>query len=370
MKSTQPGAAATVSQALPAEVQERLKSCPRRKPRVAMAPPPEPLIHFETLSDRPRVFRMTHALIADAKARNKMSTPTSLGEDLRELSYLSRAVGLVTHNDVLLHPKFPLGDLAAGAPELRWIHVTGAGIEPLLPLDWLPHKVVLTNNSGVHADKVRESSAMMLLMLNSRVPAIVTNQRRAHWQQIFTPAIRGKTVLIVGVGDMGGAVAQAACRLGLRVLGIRRSGESHPDVDRMFRTDELDAVLPLADFVVLCAPLTSETKLLIDEHRIRLMKPGSGLINIGRAGLADNAALACALHEGRLSGAVVDVHDPEPLPSTSPLWGIDNLIMMPHVTSDDEDQYLPKSFDLVFENVRRLIYGKELLNVVDRDRGY
>jgi phosphoglycerate dehydrogenase-like enzyme len=100
------------------------------------------------------------------------------------------------------------------------------------------------------------------------------------------------------------------------------------------------------------------------------MKSGAGLINIGRAGLADNAALVQALRKGRLSGAVLDVYDPEPLPPTSPLWAIDNLVMMPHVTSDDEDQYLPKSFDLVFENVRRLVSGKELLNVVDRERGY
>jgi phosphoglycerate dehydrogenase-like enzyme len=335
-----------------------------------MSAPPEPLIHFETLSDRPRVFRMTEALIADAKSRNRMQIATSLGEDLRDLSWFSGAVGLVTHNDILIHPKFPLRKLAEAAPKLRWIHVTGAGIDPLLPLDWLPPEMVLTNNSGVHADKIRESSAMMLLMLNSRVPAIVSNQRKAHWEQIFTSAIRGKTVLIVGVGDMGGAAAQAAHQLGLRVLGIRRSGAADPDVDQMFHADELDAALPLADFVLLSAPLTPETKLLLDERRIALMKPGAGLINIGRAGLADNAALVRALHDGRLSGAVLDVYDPEPLPPNSPLWGVDNLIMMPHVTSDDQDQYLPKSFDLVFENVRRLISGKTLLNVIDRERGY
>jgi phosphoglycerate dehydrogenase-like enzyme len=335
-----------------------------------MSAPPEPLIHFETLSDRPQVFRMTEALIADAKARNKMQTPTSLGEDLRELSWLIRAVGLVTHNDVLLHPSFPLRKLAAAAPALRWIHVTGAGIEQLLPLDWLPQRTVLTNNSGVHAEKVRDSSTMMLLMLNSRVPAIVSNQRKSRWEQIFTPAIRGKTVLIIGVGNMGGAVAQAARQLGLHIMGIRRSGAVHSDVDQMFRTDELDTALPLADFVVLSAPLTPETKLLMDERRIRLMKSGAGFINIGRAGLADNSAVVRALDEGRLSGAVLDVYDPEPPPSISPLWGVNNVIMMPHVTSDDKDQYLPKSFDLVFENVRRLISGKKLLNVVDRESGY
>jgi phosphoglycerate dehydrogenase-like enzyme len=138
----------------------------------------------------------------------------------------------------------------------------------------------------------------------------------------------------------------------------------------MFRTDDLDMALPLADFVLLAAPLTPETKLLIDKRRIRLMKPGAGLINIGRAGLVDYAALEDALCEGRLSGAVLDVYDPEPLPPSSPLWMLNNLIIMPHVTSDDEEQYLPKSFDLVFENVRRLTAGKQLLNVVDRELGY
>jgi phosphoglycerate dehydrogenase-like enzyme len=313
---------------------------------------------------------MTEALISTAKARNKMNTPTSIGEDLRDLSWLSHAVGLVTHNDVLISPKFPLRELGAAAPKLRWIHITGAGVDPLLPLDWLPQQAVLTNNSGVHAEKIRESSAMILLMLNSRVPAIISNERNARWQQIFTSTIRGKTVLIIGVGDMGGAAAQAARQLGLHILGIRRSGAPHPDVDQMFRTDDLDKALPLADFVLLATPLTTETKSLMDERRIRLMKPGAGFINIGRAGLADYAALAEALREGRLSGAVLDVYDPEPLPPSSPLWAVDNLIIMPHVTSDDEDQYLPKSFDLVFENVRRLTAGKQLLNVVDRERGY
>jgi glyoxylate/hydroxypyruvate reductase len=330
----------------------------------------KPHIHFETLSDRPRVFRMTEALISAAKARSKMNTPTSIGEDLHDLAWLSKAVGLVTHNDVLLNPKFPLRQLGASAPQLRWIHITGAGVEPLLPLDWLPRQTVLTNNSGVHADKVRESAAMMLLMLNSRVPTIVSNQRNSRWEQIFSPAIRGKTVLIIGVGDMGGAAAQAAGQLGLRILGVRRSGAPHNDVDQMFRTDDLDHVLPLADFVLLAAPLTTQTKLLIDRRRIALMKRGTGFINIGRAGLVDYAALKDALCEGRLSGAVLDVYDPEPLPPSSPLWTTHNLIMMPHVTSDDEEEYLPKSFDLVFENVRRLVSGKQLLNVVDRALGY
>jgi phosphoglycerate dehydrogenase-like enzyme len=329
-----------------------------------------PHIHFETRASKPRVFRITPDLIAEAKARNNVNIPTSLGEDWNDLSSISRAVGIVTAVDLLADPKFPRQRLAEAAPDLRWIHVTGAGIEPLLPLDWIPPHVTVTNNSGVHAEKIRESAAMMLLMLNARIPAIASNQRKSHWQQIFTTRIQGRTVAIIGVGDMGGAVAQAARQLGLRVLGVRRSGLPHPDVDRMFTPNELDRALSQADFVVLAAPLTSKTAALVNRERIAQMKEGAGLVNIGRAGLVEQDALLAALRTGRLSGAIVDVFDPEPLPAGSPLWRTENLMLIPHVSSDDEQEYLPKTFDLTFENVRRLVAGQALLNVIDREREY
>jgi phosphoglycerate dehydrogenase-like enzyme len=327
-------------------------------------------VHFETRPTKPRVFCITQALIDQAKARNNTSAPTSLGEEWRDLSLLAPAVGIVAGIDLITDPKFPRRNLPAVAPNLRWIQATGAGIEPALPLDWLPPQVVLLNNSGVHVDKVRESALMMLLMLNGRVPEIISNQRKARWDQIFTPQIRGRTVLVIGVGDMGGGVAQASRQLGLRVLGVRRSGAPHPDVERMFAPKEIDTALPQADFVVVATPLTQETATLLDRRRFALMKPGAGFINIGRAGSVDHAALADCLGSGAISGAVIDVYDQEPLPASSPLWGLDNLIMMPHVTSDDADEYLPKTFDMVFENVRRFAAGQPLLNVVDKMRGY
>jgi len=156
----------------------------------------------------------------------------------------------------------------------------------------------------------------------------------------------------------------------LRVLGIRRSGDSHPNVDEMFGPDDLDNALPRADLVVLAAPLTEATAQLLDRRRIQLMKLGSGFINIGRAGSVDNKALIEALNTGKLSGAILDVFEQEPLSSTSPLWQTENLILMQHVTSDDEDKYLPKTLDLAFDNVRRLIEGHDLLNVVNPQSGY
>jgi phosphoglycerate dehydrogenase-like enzyme len=211
---------------------------------------------------------------------------------------------------------------------------------------------------------------MMLLMLNSRVPTIVSNQRKAHWEQIFTPVIRGKTVLIIGVGEMGGAAAQACRQLGLRVLGIRRGGAPNPDVHEMYQVDAVDKLLPSADFVILAAPLTPETRYLMDRRRIALMKTGAGLINIGRAGLADYVALAEFLQDGKLSGAIFDVYDPEPLSPDSPLWTLDNVILMPHVTSDDERDYLPNTLDLAFQNFDRMMKGLAMLNVVEPERGY
>jgi phosphoglycerate dehydrogenase-like enzyme len=328
------------------------------------------LIHFETRASKPRVFRITSELIEAAKRRRDTQVETSLGNSWDDISPLARATALVTAVDLLIDPKFPRYDLTQVAPHLRWIHVTGAGIEPLLPLDWLPPTLALTNNSGVHVDKVQESAMMMLLMLNARLPALMQHQREARWDQIFSPMIRGRTALVIGVGDMGGTVASAARRLGLRVLGVRRSGAAHPDVDRMGTPDDIDHFLPEADFVVCAAPLTPGTANLIDRRRFALMKPGSAFINIGRAGSVDYAALIQVLDAGALSGAILDVYDLEPLPPTSSLWTAKNLILMPHVSSDDEDEYLPKTLDLVFENSGRLARGEPLLNVVDPERGY
>jgi len=327
-------------------------------------------LRFETRASKPPVFRISEPLIAAAKARSGLDVRVSLGEDLRDTDCLADAVGLVTSNDIIRDPKFPTGELARAAPRLRWIHIIGAGIEPLLPLEWLPEGVVLTNNSGVHVEKTRGSAMMALLMLNARLPTIITNQRNARWEQIFTPRIAGKTVLIVGVGEMGGAVAAAAKVLGLRVIGVRRSGAPHPDVDRMAAISELEAVLPEADFVVFAAPLTPETRNLLDRRRIGLLERRAGVRTVGRGGWVDHQALVEALRSGAISGAILDVHDPEPLPASSPLWQADNVVLTPHVTSDDLDEYMPKTLDLVFANAARLMRGEPLANAVDPALGY
>jgi len=297
-------------------------------------------------------------------------TRWTVGEDLRDLSWLATADGLVTGNDLIVDPAFPRERLAEAAPRLRWIHIIGAGIEPLLPLDWLPRQVILTNNSGVHAQKTGEFATMALLALCYRLPQIVSNQHRAEWRQIFTPSIAGKTVLVVGLGEMGGAAAKSAKKLGMTVLGIRRNPARHRHADEILPLGKLHKALARADFVVVAAPLTPSTAHLIDAKAISAMKDGAGLINVGRAGVVDYGALVRALNKGKLSGAMLDVFDPEPLPADSPLWRTPNLFITPHCSSDDLDDYLPKTLDLAFDNLARLRAGKALRNAVDPATGY
>ncbi len=262
----------------------------------------------------------------------------------------------------------PVGRMAE-IPDLRWIHLVSAGVNHLLPLDWLPPGVVLTTSSGVHSELAGQYGAAALLALNFRMPVHATNQRRGHWDQVFNSPIGGKTVVLVGLGAIGGSVARQARRLGLRVLGVRRSRRPHPHADAVFAPAELPALLPRADFVVVTAPLTPETRHLLGAKELDLLKPGAGVVNMSRAALVDYEALARKLEAGALAGAVIDVCSPEPLPPESPLWHTRSLLITPHVSSDPLD-YVERMTRIFVDNARRLLAGRPLRNRVDPRRGY
>lgn len=272
--------------------------------------------------------------------------------------------------EVLVTWDFPTGNLAKVAPNLRWIHIIGAGVEHLCPMDWVPEGVIVVNNRGAHAAKGGEFGLMAVLMLHNHLPAIIDNQRGARWESLYSTPIEGKTVAVVGVGNIGRGAARQYKRMGMRVLGVSRHGRACDDVDRMYSVDAIDDVLPQADFVFIATPLTPETRNLFDRRRQSLMKPGSGVINVGRAGTMDYEALSENLRSGHFSGAILDVFDPEPLAAESPLWNTPNLIVTPHVSADDGDSYVPITLDLVFENLRRYIAGEPLVNVVRPELGY
>jgi glyoxylate/hydroxypyruvate reductase len=271
---------------------------------------------------------------------------------------------------VIIGAAFDTSLLREHGKALRVVHSTSAGVESLLPLDWLPADCVLVNSSGVHADKAGEFGLLALLMLNDRIPQHATNQREHVWNRTLSSPMKGKRVLIYGVGALGGAVAEKAKLLGLEVWGIRRTGQTHPSVDRMLLPEEFDEVVSQVDFVVVTAPLTELTRGAIGVTQIGRMKPGAGLVNMTRAAIVDYDALACALCEERVSGAILDVFDREPLPPESPWWDVPNLIVSPHVSSDSPVDYVTKSLAIFRENVRRMDAGEDLLNVVDGNSGY
>jgi phosphoglycerate dehydrogenase-like enzyme len=334
----------------------------------------KPLIHFEDGSTRPDVFRMTTNRVAAARKRNPGAAAlvaASCGQDLAGIeAWIGRANGLVCSSATLLDKRFPLRTLATRAPQLAWIHVIGAGVEGLMPLDWIHSRVKLTNNSGVHVKKVYEFGLMSLLMINARVPQIFSQQTRGEWKPEFTGSPRGRILLVVGLGDMGGAMAKAGRALGMRVLGIRRTPKPHPHAEKVHGLKDLHRLLPKADVVVVATPLTPDTRHVIGAGELALMKTGAGLINIGRGPVLDQAAVEFALRSGHLSGAVLDVFDPEPLPAGHSLWSAPNVYISPHCSSDDNDEYMPMTLDLAFANAARLARGRKLANVVDPARGY
>jgi phosphoglycerate dehydrogenase-like enzyme len=265
--------------------------------------------------------------------------------------------------------KFDRQCLAGSAPNLRWIHVTGAGVESFMPLDWLPKGVVFTNNSGVHGERASEYAIMAILALNNRLPEMFTNQVQARWEKAFNTGVAGKTLLIVGVGSIGSATARHAKHFSMCVIGVRRSGKPRANVDEMYRPEDLAQVLPRADFVLVTAPETEASRGLIGRKELGLMKPGAGIVVYSRAGLVDYDALREKLERKELS-AVLDVFETEPLPPSSPLWKTPNLIVTPHCSSDDAAQYVPRTLDLVFRNIERHLSGKPLVNRVNANRQY
>jgi len=272
--------------------------------------------------------------------------------------------------EVLLCWNLPTENLAAVAPNLKWIHIIGAGVEHLCPMDWVPEGVQVVNNKGAHAAKAGEFGLMAVLMLHTHMPAIVTNQREPKWESLFSTPIAGKTALIVGVGSLGGGAAKQLKALGLTVLGVNRSGKPHDSIDEMATTSGIDELLPRADFVFVSLPSTPGTDGLFDRTRLGRMKPGAGIVNVGRAAAMDYDALSDYLRSGHISGAIIDVFDPEPLPPDSPLWGVPNLIVTPHVSADDGDNYVPITLDIFMNNMRRYIVGEDLQNQVDATLGY
>ena len=272
--------------------------------------------------------------------------------------------------DVLIGWKFPRPGLAERAPNLRWVQLIGAGVDHLYPLDWLPSGVKLITASGVHTGKSFEYVLMGIIALHTRLPRIAGHQRERRWKKIQTGTLPGRTALVIGLGAVGTGAAEAARTLGMKVLGVRRTRRPHRFVDELFGPEDLPKALPRADYVVLAAPLTSDTREILGAAELALLPEGAGIVNLGRGRLIDQTALEAGLRSGRLGGAFVDVVWPEPHPPESTLWDAPNLFITPHVGADDIENYIPEVFRIALGNLDRFFAGRPLRNVVNRRRGY
>ena len=315
----------------------------------------------------PQSLVITPALWEAALARaggDRGAHETSFADDAEGLAAGLRDAELLVGATGVLARILPVE-----APRLRLIFTTSAGVERL-PLDRIPAHVTLLNNSGTHAEKAGEYAAMALLMLANHMPEFATAQRAGRWAPHAAGLIRGRRLTVLGLGSLGGAAAEWGAKLGLTVHGVRGTPAPHPACMRVVGLDGLDALLPETDFLFLALPLTPATEGVLDRRRIGLLPKGAGVVNIGRGALIEQDALCDALDAGRLAGAILDVATPEPLPEGHRLWSTPNLIITPHMSCDDPDSYVPRSLDILFENLQALQDGRSAPNAVDRARGY
>jgi len=263
------------------------------------------------------------------------------------------------------------------ARDLRWIHSSGAGVDPILFPELVRSAVVLTNSRGIYDHAIAEYVLGLMLAFAKYLPRTLDLQRRHEWLYRETERLDGRTAVVVGAGSIGREIGRLLRVAGMRVLGVARrprgggprSSSSDEPFERVAGIDELHNVLPEADFVVLALPLTPETRGLFGAAAIARMKRTARLINIGRGAVVDEAALLDAAREGRIAGAALDVFAEEPLPSDHPFWDTPGVIVSPHMSGDFVGWQAAVSA-LFVENFRRWLAGRPLLNVVDKERGY
>lgn len=257
-----------------------------------------------------------------------------------------------------------------GLPTVRWVQTVTAGIDHALRALPAGRKVTITNASGVFDVPIAEMVLAYILTMAKRVPEFLAQQRDKSWHLLRLREVAGMTVGIIGLGNIGAEIAERCQALGMTVIATRRSPErGGRGVDRVLGSDALDVLLAAADYVVVAAPLTDETRGLIDAAALAQMRPDAVLINIARGAIVDEDALVEALQAGRIGGAALDVFEEEPLPADSPLWDMPNVIITPH-NSWSTPHLQAREAALFLDNLSRYIAGQPLRNVVDQERGY
>jgi phosphoglycerate dehydrogenase-like enzyme len=277
----------------------------------------------------------------------------------------------------------------ASVPNLRWVQFHLSGVDAIVDHPLLHTDILITSLSGASAPQLAEYALMGMLALGRRVPRMVADKAARRWAEDrferFRPVeLRGATVGIVGYGSAGREIARLCRACGATVLAVKRDLRSLDDhgyrlkdlgdpsadlAERLYPPQAVASMASLCDFLVIAAPLTPETRGMIDRRVFEALKPTAFLVDLSRGGLVDHAALVEALAEKKLAGALLDVFPVEPLPDGSPLWEMPNVLLSPHIAGASGDYY-ERATELFAENLRRYLSDQPLLNLYDPQRGY
>lgn len=263
-----------------------------------------------------------------------------------------------------------LKDAWAGADTLRWVHVAAAGVDALLFEDLVRSDVTVTNAHGVFDRPIAEYVLAVLLAQAKTLYEGHELQQGKIWARRQTASITGTKALVVGTGGIGRETARLFSAVGLEVRGVGRTEREHdPDFGTVVASSELSVHAGWADYLVLAAPLTAQTRGMVNAEVLAAMQPTSHLINVGRGQLVDEAALITCLQNGGIAAASLDVFETEPLPESSPLWSLPSVHVSAHLSGDARGwrEELAEQFR---DNARRWLNGEPLRNVVDKERGY
>lgn len=283
---------------------------------------------------------------------------------------LARVIG---DTDILMSWDFRAGVLKRVWPDarqLRWVHWAGAGVDAALFPELCDSDVLLTNARGIFDRPMAEYVLGLVLCFAKGFPRTIRSQSRRHWDFRLTEYINGRTALVVGVGNIGREIATLLSAIGMRLIGVGRTARAgDPLFGDIHALGELDTLLAQADYVINITPSTPDTRGLFSTDRFARMKSSARFINVGRGDAVDQDALVEALRSNTIAGAALDVFAQEPLPETSPLWELDNVIVSPHMSGDIADSHAALVAQFI-ENLHRFTRGEALNNVVDKRQGY
>jgi phosphoglycerate dehydrogenase-like enzyme len=301
-------------------------------------------------------------------SRLPINIDSLITEDLEKLK------AAVPDADALLYAGFSdaLVRILPLAVRVRWIHSLWTGVEGILTPEMLEHPAILTNGRGAFRWPLADWIAAAMLFFAFDLGRVFRQQEKRVWQPFISTSLEGRTFGVIGYGSIGGAAAVRARAFGMKIAALRRRPElleNDPVVDHGYAPAEIKDLLAISDYLLLATPLTADTRGLIGEGELAVMKPSAVLINVGRGPVVDERALIRALESGRIRGAALDVFDKEPLPAEHPFWQMPNVLVSPH-TADRVEGFLAPAFECFFENLDRFVKGEPLQNIVNKQAGY